>query len=406
MNRLTCLLIVLECALSAVVLRGQESTPLPEAAPVANDTAPLLANGSDQTEAIRARIQALGKVGVLELPKGVIGVSAQLLTIEPGRRITLRGAGMGQTLVKLLNDLPGPLVEVKGGKGKMCSYFAVENLTFMGDGKTADCFRCEGLMWANFTRVEVRGFRGHAVHGLEFWDSVFSDCHFVDCGDVARNRAAVQLDTLDGADYFTSSNNITFLGCRWESNPYISLRVGPGSRKMRLVSCKFHGTLPTAQPYDHVVFDGADANVITATNFSNGGKSAIVLSKAHGNVLTENLIGSNPEYGVHLIDAHSNIVAHNSFAATNREQPNVKGAWQEDGECKANEFETNVGTARTTAGEGEEQPVGRVIAGSGNPEGKVSGEPGTVYLNTLSGATVKVYIKQGGPGKNGWKPLK
>jgi parallel beta-helix repeat protein len=367
-------------------------------------TTPILGNNTDQTEAIQKQFEEIGRVGEIKLPAGMIGVSAKLFRIEPGKRITLRGAGRGLTIVKVLKDVEGPLVESVGETGKLCSYLTVEDVTFLGDDNVVDGFHLERTMWANFTRVEFRGFKGTAIRGVEFWDSVFQDCFFIDCGDAAKDKPAVQLASHDEKDVFTSSNNISFLGCRWESNPYVSLRLDTGTRKVRVVSCKFHGTLPKAQPYEHIVLNNADSNAITATNFSNGGKSAIGLVKSHGNVIAENLIGSNPEYGVHLLDSHSNSVSLNSFAVA-REQPNVKGAILEEGESKINKFEGNVGAQRGIAGT-EEGEIGKVVAGSGIPEGKVSGEPGTVYLNTQSGATVKLYLKFGGSGKNGWKPLK
>jgi parallel beta-helix repeat protein len=358
----------------------------------------IKANGSDQTENVAKRITELGPRGLLILPRGTIGVSANVLKMAAAQRLTMRGAGRDQTIVKVLGDLSEPLFQTSGEKGKMASYLVVEDITFDGENHAGTCFHLEGCMWGNFTRVEFRDFKGAAIHGRMFWDTVFNDCFFVRCGDAQKEIPAVLIEPIREEDYYSFSNNISFMACRWEANPYVSLMLRKGTRKVKLVGCKFHGTLPDAQPYEHIVMDNADSNIITATNLTQGGKSAIRLNASYGNVISSNLIGANKEYGVQLVDCRDNTISSNSFS-TGREPANEKGAWIEEGECRGNIFEGN-------AGKVEPEETGKVLAGPGNPEGKVEALPGTVYICTDNGAKVRLYIKSKGQAKVGWMAVR
>lgn len=44
----------------------------------------------------------------------------------------------------------------------------------------------------------------------------------------------------------------------------------------------------------------------------------------------------------------------------------------------------------------------RIIFGSGNPNGNVAAQPGSIYLNTSGGASTTIWVKESGTGNTGW----
>jgi hypothetical protein len=48
------------------------------------------------------------------------------------------------------------------------------------------------------------------------------------------------------------------------------------------------------------------------------------------------------------------------------------------------------------------QLQGKVRWGTGSPEGVVTANPGTLYLNRSGGAATTLYVKESGTGDTGW----
>lgn len=44
----------------------------------------------------------------------------------------------------------------------------------------------------------------------------------------------------------------------------------------------------------------------------------------------------------------------------------------------------------------------KITAGNGSPEGNVTANPGSIYLNRSGGAGVSIYVKESGTGNTGW----
>jgi hypothetical protein len=68
-------------------------------------------------------------------------------------------------------------------------------------------------------RIVFRAIQGSAVEGVEWWDSTVNDCRFDFCGSRdGSNAPAVALhQSLPEAPSSSSTNNIHFVNCTWES---------------------------------------------------------------------------------------------------------------------------------------------------------------------------------------------
>jgi len=246
-------------------------------------------------EATIAELLAKGKI--VELPEGEIEITKPLGSLKPSQRLALRGKGRDRTVLKLANDLvdekgnPLPLIELKGTSDKRFSVWDIRDLTIHGEGHTADCFWLIGCTQGSIENVEIRDFRGSAIVGQQWWDSYLRNVHFTLSGDPKRKSPVVWLKPVDEADRFTSCNNVTFAGCRWERMFYTGLQMDLNTTKVHIDDFKFHGDLPQPQICDHVELNGAYSNTFSTTNFTNCGRSALVLTNSHGNVIVGNTIG-------------------------------------------------------------------------------------------------------------------
>jgi hypothetical protein len=262
----------------------------------------------------------INRGGVVNLPAGVIEISEPLVPPR-GQGLVLRGQGPGRTILKLTADLETMLtIEGKISEDGRLGNFAwweVSNLTMDGDGHTADAIRLHVAVLGKMDRVEIIGFKGHAINASQWWDSMLLDVHFAKCGEANTKKAAVVLKepTLwkkaNGepcSPYDANCNNISFIGCRFEASNYTGLEMDEYATKNRFVSCKWHGTLaPLNQerqepaPFDHVHMRGAYDNAFEACNLTNCGGSAVVLTKkCVDNSFTGCHIGNARRYGVEV----------------------------------------------------------------------------------------------------------
>jgi hypothetical protein len=242
-----------------------------------------------------AALMAKGKI--VELPEGEIEITKPLGSLKPWQKLALRGKGRDRTVLKLKNDLvdqkgnPLPLIELKGTRDKRFSAWDIRDLTIRGEGHTADCFWLTCCVQGSIENVEIRHFRGSAIVGRQWWDSYLRNVHFTMSGDPERKSPVVWLLSMDTEDRFTNSNNLTFVGCRWERMFHTALQMDHNTTKVHVDDCKFHGDLPTPSICDHVRLTGAYSNTFSTTNFTNCGRSALVLTHSDGNVILGNTIG-------------------------------------------------------------------------------------------------------------------
>lgn len=245
--------------------------------------------------------------GIVELPAGDFKITRSM-TPPNYRGLVLRGAGPKRTRLILANDLvddqgkPQPMIRLAGvlqknGVISGFQWWEISNLTILGEGHTADALRIQAASMGRMDRVEIRDFKGSAVVGQRWWDTAIIDCHFVKCGDVQGERPAMWLMT--GNPVSEDCNNLSFIACRWENNPWVSLIVGKGARVNRFVSCKWHGPLDKPlDPFEHVRLVEAEDNIFTACNFTNCGGSAVVQIRCKDNSFEASHIGNSRRYGI------------------------------------------------------------------------------------------------------------
>jgi len=124
----------------------------------------------------------------------------------------------------------------------------------------------------------------------------------------------VWLHATDPADSDTGCNNIVLLDTQIEGSYYHGVFLGQHTRKCRIVASKFHGTLPSPQPYNHLVFYDADTNMVIGCNFTNGGADQISIEAgAKGNIIVGNIIDGAAEWGIDIVSGDNNIIEGNSF---------------------------------------------------------------------------------------------
>ena len=137
-----------------------------------------------------------------------------------------------------------------------------------------------------------------------------------------------------------ASNNLSFNHCRWEANHFVGLRLIDGSRKIHIVDSKFHGELPVAAPYDHVQMYSSNSNIIMGSNFTHGGKTAILMRQGYGNVISNNTIGGQPAYPIDVEGSARDIFVGNTLNVENSDSGLGDIRWQRNLESQ---FHGNVG---------------------------------------------------------------
>jgi parallel beta-helix repeat protein len=240
-------------------------------------------SGQDITEQLAALIQSGGKVS---LPEGVFYLSRSLGQMLAGSRLSLVGSGVGKTILRLADDLSAPLFDVRGTDRSLYNWLHVSDITFDGAGHQADAFRIERLMLGNFTNVEFRNFRGAAIDGVQFWDTDFRNCQFVQCGDAARQKPAIVLDARNARDGYTNSNNINFIECSFEQSNYIALDLKNQTAKVKVLASDFVGG--GAGRFPQVRLNDTSGNMIVSNDFYHLGRESIVLHRSHGDVVAGN----------------------------------------------------------------------------------------------------------------------
>jgi hypothetical protein len=235
---------------------------------------------------ITAELTALiAKGGRVVLPEGEFLVSGSLGTVLPGGRLSLSGAGMGKTVLRLTSDLPGALLTVKGNDQWLYNWLSISDLTFDGGGRVADALRLEKLMLGNFTNVEFRDFQGAAIHGIHFWDSDFRNCRFVRCG-AAGSRPAIVLDIANRSDGQSNTNNINFIGCTFERNRFLAMDLRHQSAKIKVLGSEFIGHAAGNPP--QIRMSHAVNNLVLGNRFHSLGANSIVQERAIGTLLGGN----------------------------------------------------------------------------------------------------------------------
>ncbi len=267
----------------------------------------------------------LANGGSIVLPEGEYTLTRQ---VSPpiGKGLVLRGMNPSKTRLTFSD---GAGIVLSGTAARNFNTWDISGLTLEGANHTATALTLNNATQGRLDRVVFQNFKGAAIDATVWWDSLVIGCDFSNCGNVAylnpqdgsidppvpdpaKSMPAVWLRNANGAG--RNCNNLTFIGGRFEANPWVSLRIGgpvvdamgspvlnpARSRVNRFLSVKFHSTLPTPTPFDHVWLQSCDDCSFNACNFTNCGGSAVVMTDCSDNDFTGSHIGNSRRWGIEV----------------------------------------------------------------------------------------------------------
>jgi len=212
---------------------------------------------TDDTVAIQTAIDAAENGGTIVFPRGTYMVRA--LKIKR-HGITITGEARFGTRIVRLNS-PEPLLDFSGtasldGHIKYCS---VSSITLNGDYKAGVLLRsyfADNFVYRDVSFVHCDGL---AMDFVEVWDSRFYNCSWEDCGSTTEPATLFRNSLPSGNFGFgnDNTNQIHFLGCRWEGWRNGAMRLDGGANGspnllngIFIVSCKMesrHAAGPALQ---------------------------------------------------------------------------------------------------------------------------------------------------------------
>jgi len=206
---------------------------------------------TDDTDAIQAAINDTSDGGAVVFPRGVFMVRT-LKIVNKGT--SLIGNGRWATRILRLNESSDPVIDMSGtgtGLGHT-RYDSIQEMTISGNGLSGTLLRAYYADNCIIRAVSFIHCPGKAADFVEVWDSRFEDCSWENCG-TADNPAMLFRNSTDPGTFGYStdnSNQIHFLGCRWENfiNGAIKLDgAASGSTSLLngffLVACKMETSI-------------------------------------------------------------------------------------------------------------------------------------------------------------------
>jgi len=208
---------------------------------------------TDDTDAIKAAINAATYGGTVQFPRGKYMIRGIKVKSRGTQLSSTRG---GVQLVRISGT--DPLVDMSGtgltdGHLRFCSLFS---MTLNGNNLPGPLLRSYYADDLVFRDISFSNCPGVATDFVEVWDSRLYDCSWEKCGSLTdpamlmRNTATSDPNTFG---YSTdNTNQIQFLGCRWEEFRNGALRLDGaayGSTQLLngifMVSCKTRRNGPT-----------------------------------------------------------------------------------------------------------------------------------------------------------------
>ena len=184
---------------------------------------------TDDTAAIQNAIDAAENGGIIEIPRGTYKVRG-LKVRKHG--ITITGeARFGTRLAR--HSGTEPLLDLSGTGSldyhlKFCS---ITNITLTGDYKNGVLLRSYFADNFVFRDVSFRYCDGLATDFVEVWDTRFYNCSWENCGSLEEPASLFRNSMPQGEFGYgnDNTNQIHFLGCRWESFKNGAVRLDGGA---------------------------------------------------------------------------------------------------------------------------------------------------------------------------------
>lgn len=195
---------------------------------------------TDDTDAIQRAIDSAENGGIIEIPRGTFMVRG-LRVKHQG--ITITGEARFGTRLSRLSGTD-PLIDLSGtgtldNHRKFCS---VTNITLLGNYKPGLLLRsyyADNFIYRDVSFVNCDGL---ALDFVEVWDSRFYNCSWEGCGSLTEPACLFRNSMPVGQFGFgdDNTNQIHFLGCRWESWKNGAVRIhGAANGSKRLVNGMF-----------------------------------------------------------------------------------------------------------------------------------------------------------------------
>lgn len=268
-------------------------------------------NGAvDDSDAIRAchdwciqnRVTCRPRGATYRVTKRILDYD--VLVDGPGKEFHLKGAGKGQTVFSVTDDIAGVLFRIRGDtsmpNGARASNWSFYDFQVTSNGLVdADIFGIDVAASMEFRNVGIFNCRGRAMRLREVWDSKI-EISIIQCGDDGTgtgpntaNKYAVEIDNFFGpGEPDLGSNSIDFTPrFQLAQSRYIPMYIGLYC-KQNMVSGKIHGRLDGALPLPHVLLDGASRNIFYGAIFTVNGDTCVrAQSKAGINPFNNSFVG-------------------------------------------------------------------------------------------------------------------
>lgn len=205
---------------------------------------------TDDTAAIQAAIDAAGQGGSIIIPRGVFKVTH--LKVRNHGTAIVGAARYGTRIVRHSGTLP--LIEISGSSSvnNHARYTSITNLMIAGNNMPGVLLQSYYSDTCIYRDVSFFGCDGLATDLVEVWDTRFYNCSWENCGSMTEPAMLICNSRPAGEFGFSNdnSNQIHFLGCRWEGWRNGALRLHGahnGSTDLLngifLVSCKMESSV-------------------------------------------------------------------------------------------------------------------------------------------------------------------
>jgi len=211
---------------------------------------------TDDTAAIQAAINAASHGGTVAFPRGIYMVTGLTITTTGTQ---LSGAVGGVTIARLSGNRPLIYIHGAGSLTRHVRYCSLFSLTLSGSnlpGTLLQSYYADNCVYRD---VGFMNCQGTALDFVEVWDSRFYDCSWEYCGSTTEPATLFRNSTAPGTFGFgnDNTNQIHFLGCRWEAFQNGAIRLDGGANGSTnllngifFVSCKMetsHAAGPALQ---------------------------------------------------------------------------------------------------------------------------------------------------------------